>query len=86
MPSRKSPYRPNETCHEQQRPNLNGPAAALGASDAAPGTSASAVAAGQRALRAARTRRLAKLRAGLVPFGDKTRSTREALQSKRVRP
>ena len=27
-PGKKSPYRPNEPCYKQQRPNLNGPAAA----------------------------------------------------------
>jgi phospholipid/cholesterol/gamma-HCH transport system substrate-binding protein len=56
-PGRKPPYRPNERCHTQTRPELNGPAAAKSAPT------------GQAALAARKA--LPELRAKLRPFGSK---------------
>jgi phospholipid/cholesterol/gamma-HCH transport system substrate-binding protein len=55
-PGRKPPYRPNEKCHTQTRPELNGPAAAKSAPT------------GQAALAARKA--LPELRAKLRPFGS----------------
>ncbi|MGH2948259.1 MAG: MlaD family protein [Solirubrobacteraceae bacterium] len=57
-PGRRPPYRPEEPCHEQTLPDLNGPAAAKSAPTG-------------EAARAAR-RRLPELRERLRPFGSKS--------------
>jgi hypothetical protein len=49
FPGKRPPYQPEATCHRQQRPNLNGPAAAKGPADGSAAPTATAA-------RAARTR------------------------------
>ena len=64
-PGKRSPYKPNATCYKQQRPNLNGPAAAK-----SPPTGAGAAA-------LAAKNALPLLREKLRPFGSKKDGARK---------
>ncbi len=68
-PGRRSPYRPDAVCHRQKLPDLNGPAAARGPSDATrtPATATKV----QGAEKRMRVARLARLREDLRPFGSR---------------